>query len=308
MRGMKMRDDVWDRILASRYPEGKTPSLDDKNFMKSLRSLTNTFFRDYSHVTRRTDTKRRRKPFHFHGTCFKFRYIPETSGDGVLRNEQHGIVRLSLVEPRSPTLGIKFYLDEPAIEGDPPIEDLVMVPHQNEQEDPMPFRGMEDTFGNIVYRTWFDVPIHRHNNVNIIQAMTFPIFREVSKVFSVKFHHLFAEGEAPRILNLIPNKEMTIAGISPNKEVMRFHSEDGLVGRVVAESVAVQSEYGDMNLHFQHRLVNPLRSLHPLSLIPRWIEIATIIPTTLLRNRTPLTPQYIVAMLLVRRWYKKRKR
>ena len=49
------------------------------------------------------------------------------------------------------------------------------------QENPKKFKGIDDTFESIVYRTWFDVPIHRHNNINIVQAVTFPIFREVSK-------------------------------------------------------------------------------------------------------------------------------
>ena len=67
-------------------------------------------------------------------------------------------------------------------------------------------QSIQDTFSNIVYRTWFDVPIHRHNNVNIVQAVTFPIFREVSKVFSVKFHHLFGEENPPKIFNMVPEK------------------------------------------------------------------------------------------------------
>lgn len=286
---MDSRDNVWTYIKASKYD--KNPSLDDKKFLKSLRSLVNAFYQDYSFVKNKTDTKFRKKKFHFHGTCCKIKFVPSTHNyGGFLSKVQYGIIRFSLVEPRAPTIGIKFYNTN----GD--TEDLVLVPHENEQEDPSSFNGIKDTFNPIVYRTWFDVPIHRHNNINIIQAVTFPIFREVSKVFSIKFQHLF--DEPPKILNLVPCEKMILPNIENGKKLFNFYSEDKWIGTISAESIAIQSEYGDYNLHFQHNLVNPLKSLYPLSLLPRWIEIIFIIPNTLLKNYTPLTFYYSVYIII----------
>ena len=177
---------IWQLILDSQYDKFNTPSLNNKTFTKSVRSLLNSFYQDYSFVTKDTDKTYRKKKFHFNGVCCKFRFIPSNHNyGGILSKKQSGIIRLSLVEPKAPTVALKFYLDNCK------TEDLVMVPHQNEQESPLVFQGIQDTFSNIIYRTWFDVPIHRHNNINIIQAVTFPVFREVAKVFSIKFQHLF---------------------------------------------------------------------------------------------------------------------
>ena len=75
LHNKKSRDKVWNEITKTRYCTNK-PDLDDSNFMKSTESLFNSFYRDYSFVTKSTDTIYRKKPFHFHGTCFKFKYVP----------------------------------------------------------------------------------------------------------------------------------------------------------------------------------------------------------------------------------------
>ena len=290
MKTKTVRDNIWTNIKNSKYDTN--PSLDDKNFKKSLRSVVNATYQDYSFVTKNTDTKFRKKKFHFHGTCCKIKFKPSEHGyGGFLSRVQYGIIRFSLVEPTAPTIAIKFY------KKDGSTEDLVLVPHQNEQENPDLFNGINGTFNPLVYRTWFDVPIHRHNNINIIQAITFPIFREVSKVFSIKFQHLFGDDSPPKILNLIPCEKMFLSKIKKKKNIFKFYSEDRFIGTIVAESEVIQSKYGDYNLHFQHNLVNPLKSLYPVSLLPRWTEMISIIPNTLLKNYTPLTIYYNIYII-----------
>ena len=171
------RDEIWEKITRSEYSE--PPSLDDPGFKKSLKSLINSFYQDYHFITKNTDGEKRKKKFHFTGCVCKFKFTPSDHPyGGFLSKTRYGLIRFSLVEPKAPTIGVKFYIDDSKL-----THDIVLVPHQNEQENPSRFNGIQDTFSNIVYRTWFDVPIHRHNNVNIVQAVTFPIFREVSKVF-----------------------------------------------------------------------------------------------------------------------------
>ena len=40
---------------------------------------------------------------------------------------------------------------------------------------------------------------------------------------------------------------------------MQRINEDRKIGTIYAESPAIQSKYGDFNLHFQHHLIGPLR-------------------------------------------------
>ena len=51
----RSRDEIWTYIVNSKYKIN--PSLDDKKFLKSLRSLLNAFYQDYSFVKNKTDTK-----------------------------------------------------------------------------------------------------------------------------------------------------------------------------------------------------------------------------------------------------------
>lgn len=287
------RNNIWNKILATKY-ENNPPSLNDKNFLKSARVLLNTILSDFSVVTTPLDTKVRTKLQHLHGSCFKFTYEPNQSfgdddfKDSILGTTQYGICRLSIQEPFVPTIAFKFYL------GDNTTEDLLLVPHNLEQDSPKPFTGIESTFDNIIYRTWFDFPVHRHVQASLLIFIVLPVFKEVSRLFSIRFKHLFAPAEAPNILTVMPNTGMTIETIKNKEQIFTIHGDNKLVGTIYAESEAIQSEYGDKNLHFKHNLVAPLKSYYPWSLLPRWIEMIYIVITRVLRGDSAITTAYLI--------------
>ena len=260
--------------------------------------LLNTIISDFSIVTTQLDTTSRTKLQHLHGSCFKFIYKPnESFGDddfkqSILGTTQYGICRLSIQEPFVPTIAFKFYLDNNK------IEDLLLVPHNLEQDSPELFTGIESTFTNIIYRTWFDIPAHRHVQAPLLLFLVFPIFKEVSRLFSIRFNHLFAPGKAPNILTAMPNTDMKIEKIEKDIQTFTIHGDNKLIGTIYAQSRAIQSEYGDKELHFKHNLVAPLKSYYPWSLLPRWIEMIYILITRVLRGNSAITTAYLIYPLL----------
>lgn len=302
-------NNIWNKILNSVY--NKPPSLEDKYYLRSLKVVINALTRDFSVVDKSLDGIKRDKLFHIYGTCFKFKYVPSADnrvhGSSVLGDEQVGIIRLSIVEPRIPGIALKFYIDDDKLD-DGVEQDLVLAQHIDEQEVPIELTGLggNKIFKNSIYRTWFDIPVHRHSYVNPFQAIIFPVFREVAGSFSVSYYHLFENTQktpAPKILLMYPNRDMTLNEIGSDakkdQSVFTLVGDGVQIGKFYAESTIKQSEYGDKQLHFKHTFFNPVNTPYPLSLIPRFVESIWYFVTRIIKNRTHYTIFYMIYPVLL---------